>query len=183
MKKKNGFTLVELLAVIVVLAIIMILAIPSVLETMNTARKNSFVLYIDKVVTAVQTQYTYDANGGAIAGAGYYVYDITTDLNLTSTGSYRGYVLVDAGNVDKVRYIVTLYDNNYEIINYDVTTNGMPTVNTGNVQSYNRNNGMTSAAAACGAYKASNNICYTRKGYLINGVSSGTETTTVGVPK
>ena len=29
MKKKNGFTLVELLAVIVILAIIMIIAIPS----------------------------------------------------------------------------------------------------------------------------------------------------------
>lgn len=80
MKKKNGFTLVELLAVIVVLAIIMIIAIPSVLDVMNTARKKAFVMYVDKIVTAVQAQYLYDANGGAIQGAGFYVYDITSDL-------------------------------------------------------------------------------------------------------
>ena len=44
MKKRNnkGFTLVELLAVIVILAIIMIIAIPSVLATMSTARKKTF---------------------------------------------------------------------------------------------------------------------------------------------
>ena len=35
MKKRNGFTLVELLAVIVVLAIIMIIAIPAVLDLEN----------------------------------------------------------------------------------------------------------------------------------------------------
>lgn len=36
---KKGFTLVELLAVIVVLAIIMIIAIPAVVESMNNAKK------------------------------------------------------------------------------------------------------------------------------------------------
>ena len=39
---KKGFTLVELLAVIVVLAIIMIIAIPAVVESMNNAKKGSF---------------------------------------------------------------------------------------------------------------------------------------------
>ena len=38
MKNKKGFTLVELLAVIVILAIIMIIAIPAVLQTMESAR-------------------------------------------------------------------------------------------------------------------------------------------------
>ena len=60
MKKRNGFTLVELLAVIVVLAIIMIIAIPAVLDVMNNARKSSFALYIEKVVRDVQTQYVSD---------------------------------------------------------------------------------------------------------------------------
>lgn len=49
MKKKNGFTLVELLAVIVILAIIMIIAIPTVLETMASARRSSFAIYIEKL--------------------------------------------------------------------------------------------------------------------------------------
>lgn len=176
MKRKNGFTLVELLAVIVVLAIIMILAIPSVLETMTTARKNAFVLYVDKVVGAVTTQYTYDANGGAIAGAGYYVYDITVDLNLTSTGSYKGYVVVNAMDVDNVKYIVSLYDNNYELINYDVTTNGMPTLSS--VNSFRKENAITTPSQACSNAASNSTNCYTRKGYLIvnNKTSTSSET-------
>lgn len=174
MKKKNGFTLVELLAVIVVLAIIMIIAIPSVLDVMNSARKSSFVLYVDKVVTAVQTQYMYDANGGAIAGAGYYVYDITQDLNLTSTGNYKGYVVVDATNVDEVQYIVSLYDNNYQLLNYNVTLYQMPTVETESLQPYSVDTVSESASTAVRACKAwvpesekDTANCYNRKGYLI----------------
>ena len=170
MKKKNGFTLVELLAVIVVLAIIMIIAIPSVLDVMNSARKSSFVLYVDKVVTAVQTQYMYDANGGQITGAGFYVYDITQDLNLTSSGSYKGYVVVDAQDVDNVQYIVSLYDNNYQLLNYNVSTQQMPTVDTATLISYNASNVSEMASTsvkACKTWAGQEASCYNRKGYLI----------------
>lgn len=126
MKKKNGFTLVELLAVIVVLAIIMIIAIPSVLEVMANARKSSFVLYVEKMVKDVQTQYMYDANGGELHGKGYYVYNIKEDLNLTSTGNYEGYILVNASNVDDVQYYVYMWDENYMTIGHNVTRAGMP---------------------------------------------------------
>ncbi len=61
MKKRNGFTLVELLAVIVVLAIIMVIAIPSVLEAMNNAKKNSFVLYMEKVFKSTSEYYLQDS--------------------------------------------------------------------------------------------------------------------------
>lgn len=177
MKKKNGFTLVELLAVIVVLAIIMIIAIPSVLDVMNNARKSSFVLYVEKVVTAVQTQYLYDANGGAIAGAGFYVYDITQDLNLTSTGSYKGYVVVNAYDVDNVKYIVTLYDANYLLLNYNVTDFLMPTVETTDLRAFNQadvNNYASTALATCMTYidsldlPAEQQKCYNRKGFLLS---------------
>lgn len=171
MKKKNGFTLVELLAVIVVLAIIMIIAIPSVLDTMNQARKQSFALYVDKVVTAVQTQYTYDSNGGAIQGAGFYVYDITQDLGLTSTGSYKGYVVVNAYDVDNPKYIIELYDNNYILHNYNVSDYGMPTQNSDQILP---KNGGTKPAdhpyIAC--QNAGGDSCYTRKGLLISPVST-----------
>jgi prepilin-type N-terminal cleavage/methylation domain-containing protein len=40
--KKNGFTLVELLAVIVILAVILAIAIPSISNIMNTSTKNAF---------------------------------------------------------------------------------------------------------------------------------------------
>ena len=42
MKKKNGFTLVELLAVIVILAIILVIAVPQIMNTIKDARKGSF---------------------------------------------------------------------------------------------------------------------------------------------
>ena len=42
MKKRNGFTLVELLAVIVILAIILVIAVPSIMSTIKDARKASF---------------------------------------------------------------------------------------------------------------------------------------------
>lgn len=45
---KKGFTLVELLAVIVVLALIMVFAVPSILTTMNSAKKKSFQMYGEK---------------------------------------------------------------------------------------------------------------------------------------
>ena len=38
---KKGFTLVELLAVIVVLAIIILIAMPSVMSAMDKARRNA----------------------------------------------------------------------------------------------------------------------------------------------
>ncbi len=170
MKKKNGFTLVELLAVIVVLAIIMIIAIPTVLDVMNNARKSSFVLYAEKVINAVQTQYLYDAGLGSIAGAGYYVYDITSDLELTSTGDYRGYVVVNAIDVDNVEYILFLYDNNYMITNHNVTQNGMPTTDNGSIAAYDASfisSQAASSAVACQAAAGSQATCYNRNGYII----------------
>ena len=37
--KKNGFTLVELLAVIVILAIILVIAVPKITDTIDNARR------------------------------------------------------------------------------------------------------------------------------------------------
>ena len=54
MKSKKGFTLVELLAVIVILGVIMIIAIPSVLNTLESSRKSTFSLYAKKVVVAAE---------------------------------------------------------------------------------------------------------------------------------
>lgn len=168
MKKKNGFTLVELLAVIVVLAIIMIIAIPAVLDVMNNARKSSFVLYAEKVVRDVTTQYMYDANGGAIKGSGFYVYDITQDLNLNGTGNYKGYVVVNAYDVDNVQYIVSLYDENYQLINYNVTSEGLPTVDTPTLRAYSESvDDLTSVKACHNASGDETTACYNRQGYLL----------------
>ena len=41
--KKNGFTLVELLAVIVILAVILTIAIPNVISSLDKSRRDTFV--------------------------------------------------------------------------------------------------------------------------------------------
>lgn len=48
---RKGFTLVELLAVIVILAIIMIIAIPAVLSTMEQARQKLLQNMLLKFIT------------------------------------------------------------------------------------------------------------------------------------
>ncbi len=171
MKKKNGFTLVELLAVIVVLAIIMIIAIPSVLEVMNTARKKSFSMYVNKVVSGVQTQYVYDSNSGAIQGAGYYVYNIKTDLNLTATGAYQGFVTVNATDVDNPQYIIELYDNNYMLHAYNISSKGMPDENEPLIFPLDRTKIADSNYKACQAAAGNPTppvSCYTKEGYLLS---------------
>ena len=123
---RKGFTLVELLAVIVILAIIMIIAIPSVLGTMTTARQKSFCEYVTKVYMAAQSKYMSAQTLGSdkmgnsytttISGSTAYVYDITKDLGLENVGDYKGYVAVVKPNAtDRLKpvFYVAIHDSNY----------------------------------------------------------------------
>ena len=56
MKEKKGFTLVELLAVIVILAILILLALPNVIKIMNTAKKNAAIDAVNGYIRTVKTQ-------------------------------------------------------------------------------------------------------------------------------
>ena len=42
-KRKKGFTLIDLLAVIIVLAVIILIAMPIIVHLIETARKNAFL--------------------------------------------------------------------------------------------------------------------------------------------
>ena len=140
MKKNKGFTLVELLAVIVILAIIMIIAIPAVLQTMQSARQKTFKEYVTKVYTAAQNSYLSEQTLGTSDGKGVSVevtagptgstktrtckgYDVATGLGLSSVGSYTGAVLVCPGSGvnDKINIIVRLEDGNYHMNWYNYT--------------------------------------------------------------
>ena len=108
---RKGFTLVELLAVIVILAIIMIIAIPSVLSTMNTAKRKAFDEYIDKVASGAQKKLTSDELiGKSVTGC--VIYDIKNDLDFSSTGDFEGYVLINS-NTNEI--YVSLHDNEYYV--------------------------------------------------------------------
>ena len=128
---RKGFTLVELLAVIVILAIIMIIAIPSVLGTMTTARQKSFCEYVTKVYMAAQNKYmaaqtlgTGDIGSSFSAVIGdvtIYYYNIKTDLGLENTGDYKGYVGIIKPTTDdpKPYFIIALSDSNYALVTGD----------------------------------------------------------------
>ena len=79
--KKNGFTLVELLAVIVILAIILVIAVPKITDTIDNARKGSFESSIKMVAAQAETQKTVaDTLEGVTFDSG------TADSKVTCTG-------------------------------------------------------------------------------------------------
>ncbi len=112
MKKNKGFTLVELLAVIVILAIIMVITIPSVLDVLSSARKRAFVQYVDKVVGLSQKKYLEAATLGQSSTI-CYIYNIESDLGLDNTGDFKGFVLVAPTDDSNYQYWVLLYDDNF----------------------------------------------------------------------
>ncbi len=138
-KNKKGFTLVELLAVIVVLAIIMIIAIPSVMESMNKARRNAFKIYAQKVLNTAMTKYQADMlTGGTSATSCYKL----SDLMKQGTGNYKGSVKIVNNNTDTVDFQIYLSDGNYYTIG--TTYSGLET--DANIQ-----NGNTQAKDTCQA--------------------------------
>ena len=54
MKKRNGFTLVELLAVMVILAIVLIIAVPGILSVINKAKQDAHKTQLTMVIDATK---------------------------------------------------------------------------------------------------------------------------------
>ena len=109
--KRKGFTLVELLAVIVVLGVIMIIAIPAVLQIMTVAKWNSFKNYANRISNETIKQYTKDSISGINTRTK--IYNIEKELELSSTGDFKGYSLISP-TTNKV--YLTLYDKEYAYI-------------------------------------------------------------------
>lgn len=118
MKIKNnkiGFTLVELLAVIVILAVIMVLVAPTVISSMNNAQKKSFQIFAEKMITKAQEVYgSQDLLGGSFT----HHYSTTQncytleDLGFGGNkGSYKGFIVVKPGaTATSTEYVVYLTD-------------------------------------------------------------------------
>ena len=54
---KKGFTLMELLAVIVILSVLILLAMPAVLRLMENAKKNAFITESQEILKIANTAY------------------------------------------------------------------------------------------------------------------------------
>ena len=63
-ENKKGFTLVELLAVMVVLALIIVLVAPNVLQSMNQSKQSAMKTFAKRMMNEAKTQYE-DMNGGS----------------------------------------------------------------------------------------------------------------------
>ena len=102
---KKGFTLVELLAVIVVLAVIMVIAIPTVIDSMNSAKKSSFAMYGQKMLNAAMSKVQGDALNGVAAKTVYKFSEL-----VASSGQYKGYVSYTSSTNT---YTVSFYNTDY----------------------------------------------------------------------
>ena len=56
-KKQKGFTLVELLAVIVILAIILVIAVPQIMKTIDESREGAFISSAKLIAASAEREY------------------------------------------------------------------------------------------------------------------------------
>ena len=112
MKKMNkkGFTLVELLAVIVILGLLMAIAIPSVTKYITQSRKKTLISSIDAYITAVTTAVN-DNQFNALSDESTCYYIPVNDDNSKSC------VALEKGGTDPFGHWVDAY----VIVNYDST--------------------------------------------------------------
>ncbi len=138
MRKNNkGFTLVELLAVIVIMGILMMVAIPAVTRTIENSRKDTFVDIAKAYTNAVRTSWTTDAMqcgssnsyASAMDDGDYYILIDTADPNRLSVldqggksswgnRDVKGYVRVNVSTVnDKkiTKFYISLADGTHGV--------------------------------------------------------------------
>lgn len=126
---KRGFTLVELLAVIVVLAVVMLIAINSILPQIDNARKNAFGIEVLGLADSAE-QYVLEqqlTNTSFIVPAAGKCVTLTTlaskGLSDLKTEDYHGYVLVQRTGEGKYKYTVHLAkENGYYVDGVDGNT-------------------------------------------------------------
>ncbi len=113
MKKlnKKGFTLVELLAVIVVLALIMVLILPNVMDSMNSAKQQTFLLYANRMLDAAMSRRASDELAGGTVPTCYEI----SYLNNGNTNKYKGFVQYVKDSSEKYVYKISMYNDNFQI--------------------------------------------------------------------
>ena len=134
MENRNGFTLVELLAVIAILAILVIIALPNVINMYNKAQKEIFLTEAKKVYSESEKKYL----SNAISGNKTNVINSKDNSKLDMTGKKLQYcvILNNSGKVTDMKvsngkWIASL-DNNKSI--EDLTIDDLEE---GNLDDYN----------------------------------------------
>ena len=140
-KKKNAFTLIELLAVIVILAVILVIAIPRILDVIETSKKDSIKSSARMIINSAEKKNMIDKVNGSteevtcdnsvkLSKEDYESCKITIDeegkatINLVGKGKFDGYKCIGTndnlacGQVESItlplngkEYIEKLYTN------------------------------------------------------------------------
>ena len=126
--KKNGFTLVELLAVIAILAILVIMALPAVLNMFTKARVDTFENEVKTVFRTAQQNYLLNGGSAITYGNKPASSSVTCRaLDMTGNASLKYYIDINgSGQVVKIEatngtYYYSKTDNNgFEINDIDV---------------------------------------------------------------
>ena len=113
---KKGFTLVELLAVIIVLAVILVIAIPKIGDMIGVSRENAFITNVESMMKL--TKIHYQENYASSLASSNVVYNISdnkikqnnVDLKLSSkVGDLTGTIIVNSDGETNV----TMQNSNY----------------------------------------------------------------------
>ena len=114
---KKGFTLVELLAVIVILAIIIVVSAPLANNVINNGKKSAFAKYVDKLYLDVLNKYEADKASNPRIGYSCILYDIKSDLGLDTTKDYEGNVIV-LPSFDNPEVYFNIHNKQYKLIHF-----------------------------------------------------------------
>ena len=135
--KKNAFTLVELLAVIVILAVILVIAVPQVLDTITSSKQGSIDVSVKNIAKAAEMKYAEmvvageSINGSIncsevvnISTSDYSNCTVTFDENgkasvtVTGIGKFEGYTCINGTKEDSNCFNVTETKVLLNYINY-----------------------------------------------------------------
>ena len=117
MKKRNAFTLVELLAVIVILAIVLIIAVPGVLSIINKTKDSAYDRQIDMIKDAAKNYVT----ANTITWSGDNPKSTLVTLEMLQSGGYLDKKILDPRNKKEILCAnVLVTKDNKNKITYDV---------------------------------------------------------------
>ena len=119
---KKGFTLVELLSVIVILSVIVLIATNAVVPMADSAKKQVLAMEANTLVKAAQTLYVQNSSSSSAC----YSYDELIDSGLIEKDdeSYTGSISIKVDSEGKYTYKIWLSNGQYMIngITPDVTS-------------------------------------------------------------
>ena len=119
---KKGFTLVELLSVIVILSVIVLIATNAVVPMADSAKKQVLAMEANTLVKAAQTLYVQNSSSNSAC----YSYDelINSGLIEKDDDSYTGSISIEVDSNGKYTYKIWLSNGQYMIngVTPDVTS-------------------------------------------------------------